>query len=335
MAKKWQTGANFGWQGVRLQVPENWNLGRMDGNEKSGYARLDDSEIVRAEVEWRQLRDGQNKAVAPLIDRYVETLEKKAKKAGTPFTVERRARFLKDKRWLEGYDYETFIWEADYRAYNLARLCSRCGRVVLLRVLGHLDEDLSELAEMVFSTLEDHPREGEGVFWSVYGLSFFMPEEYKLTSQELKSGHIQLNFEHDKHTCRIQRLSLAKMLLKGTTLARWYPRFFTKQLKDFKYDVNTEDVEGHQGLRIDGRPRSRWRQLLRPLPLVNPRPRLFMHGRVWYCADSDKICIVDHLYRKERDRGDLTQVVSHGYLCHQKQAEADARGDVELAADAQ
>ena len=48
MADRGVEWADFGWQGVCLRVPDEWNLGKVDGDAKSGYARLDDSEIVRA-----------------------------------------------------------------------------------------------------------------------------------------------------------------------------------------------------------------------------------------------------------------------------------------------
>ena len=44
---------DFGWQGIRLRVPSEWELGRGDGDMSSGYARLADARMVRAEVEWR------------------------------------------------------------------------------------------------------------------------------------------------------------------------------------------------------------------------------------------------------------------------------------------
>ena len=53
---------DFGWQGIRLRVPSEWELGRVDGDMSSGYARLDDARMVRAEVEWRAA--SQNTATA-------------------------------------------------------------------------------------------------------------------------------------------------------------------------------------------------------------------------------------------------------------------------------
>ena len=336
MARQQTEWVDFGWQGISLQIPEDWNLGKVDGNYKSGYARLDDAEIVRAEVEWREGRKQSRgvPALTQLVDRYIENLEKKAQKTDTPFAVERRAKFLKDKKWLEDCDYETFTWEADYRAYNLARTCPSCGRIVLLRVLGRLDEKLDDLVQAIFPTLHDHPRDDQ-VFWSVYGLRFLMPAGFTLNEHELKSGHIQLTFEQGKEICRVQRLSLARMLLKDTQLKDWYPVFFKKQLRDLNIEVFEQEVCGHEGLRVAGKPRSRMLQLLKPLPLINPRPRQYLDNRVWHCGDADKICIVDHLYRKKTEPEGLAQRVSDGYICHQEQAEVESRGHAELAAGSQ
>lgn len=332
MAKAEPAFSLFGWQGITLQVPADWNLGRVDGNYQSGYARLDDAQIVRAEVEWREGAKRQL-AIEELVDRYVGGLKKKAEKSGLPFALTRRARFLRDKRWLEGSEYELFIWEADYRAYNLARCCPHCGRIVLLRVLTQLQEKAEDLVEGVISSLGDHAREGQ-ICWSIYGLRFQLPEDFKLSGQELKSGHLQLSFAKDRQVCRVHRLSLAHLLLKDATLADWYQGFFHKQLRDFKIAVEEIPLRGHPGLRVRGQPRSRWLQLVRPLPFLNPRPRQFQDSRIWRCEAADKICIIDHLYRKREEGEDLPLRLSDGYFCHQD-SQTESPGHAQLPAGAQ
>ncbi len=332
MAKTDPQWTLFGWQGITLQVPADWNLGRVDGDYKSGYARLDDDQIVRAEVEWREGKKRQL-PIEQLVDRYVAGLEKKAKKSDLPFAVTRRARFLKDKRWLEGSEYELFVWEADYRTYNLARCCPECGRIVLLRVLTRLQEKAEDLVEGVIKSLDDHAHEGQ-VRWSLYGLHFQLPADFKLSSQELKSGHLQLSFAKDRQVCRVHRVSLAHLLLKDTGMADWYEGFFRKHLRDFKVAVEEAPVRGHPGLRVRGQPRSRWLQLIRPLPFLNPRPRQFQDSRVWYCEAADKICIIDHLYRKREEGDDLPLRLSDGYFCHQD-SQTEPPGHAQLPASAQ
>lgn len=324
---------DFGWQGLRLSVPADWNLGRVDGDAEKGYARLDDAEIVRAEVEWRKLKGREvSVPLGELVDRYLEGLRKKADKAGARFEVQRRARILKKKQWLEGFDYELFTWDADFSAYNLALRFVATQRVVLLRVLAHRGEELGDVIERIFRSLRDEADAAQ-YLWCVYGLRFFMSAEYALAGHELKSGHIQLRFEQGRKECRVHRLSMARLLLKGSALENWYPAFFKKQLRDFQTEITTEAVEGHSGLRLVGRPRSRWRQLLRPLPFVNPRPRLFLDARVWHRQDLDKIGIVEHLYRKRDGASDLVDTVVHGHFI--EEAEAKQGSDAGVATDAQ
>ena len=130
---------DFGWQGLRLRVPTDWSLGRVDGDAEKGYARLDDAEIVRAEIEWRKLKGREvGVPLSDLVDRYLEGLKKKADKAGAGFEVQRRARFLREKQWLDGYDYELFTWDADFRAFNLALRFVSTQRVILLRILTYI-----------------------------------------------------------------------------------------------------------------------------------------------------------------------------------------------------
>lgn len=331
------------WQGVRLAVPADWELGRVDGDGSSGYARLDDANMVRAEVEWRAApARGARRPVADLVDRYIEQLEKKAGKSDLEFSVQRQAKFLKDKRWLEGSEYETFIWEADYRAYNLARACPECHRIILLRVLTKVGDNAEALVNRIMPTLEDHPHEDHGgrTLWSLYGMRFLSPAGYDLTEHELKSGHIRLTFEKDRgrQIVRVHRLSMAQMLLKERTLQEWFPSFFHKDLKDFRSTVSADPagLRGHEGIRVEGSPRSRWRQILRPLPLVNPRPRRWLSGAAWHCPQQNRICVVEHLVRKQAEQDDdvLEDLIS-GYVCHAQDAAPDARSDDELPAGTQ
>ena len=331
----------FGWQGIRLSVPEDWELGRVDGDAASGYARLDDSEMVRAEIEWRDApARGARRPVEDLVDRYIATLEKKAAKSGVDFRVQRQAKFLRDKTWLEGSEYEAFIWEADYKAYNVARACPDCHRVILARVLAKPGENAEALVNRVLPSLEDHPRpeDGDGLFWSVYGLTCRTPPGFALTESDLKSGHIRLTFEADRgaRSVRVHRLSMAQMLLRDQALADWYPDFFHKSLRDVRHEIAGHEWRGHEGVRLRGRPRSRWRQILRPLPMVNPRPRRYLDGGAWHCPEQNRICVVEVLAKRREDLdGGVLEELIDGYVCHPQETPPHPRGDAELPPGAQ
>lgn len=156
-----------------------------------------------------------------------------------------------------------------------------------------------------------------------------------MREHKLKSGHIELSFERGKEELRVHRLSMAQMLLRGTDLTEWYGRFFKKQLRDFKYESSPAAMGTMDGIAVEGRPRSRWRQILRPLPLINPRPRRYLEGRIWHSTTTNKICAVEHLFAKKGTGDGLAQRVADGYFELEEGSQAEPRGDAGLAADPQ
>lgn len=312
----------FGWQGLCLRTPDDWNLGRVDGGPDTGYVRLDDAEIVRAEIEWRTAKRGVHQPLDALVERYLESLRKKASKAGLEFQVKHESRFLGDRAFLEGREYQAFTWTADYQARNLA-LRTHPDRIVLVRLLSRVGEPDDGLAAQLLPTLQD--QRGQAVWdWAVFGMRFAMPSQFKLESNELRSGHIKLTFESGRELCRVERLSMARMLLGDQDLAAWYPVFFAKQLRELIIDIQPAQVHGHPALRVTGRPRSRFRQLMRPLPWISPRPRVYTDALVWHCAPANKICVVEHQFRRRDQAGDMTERIADGYVCHEEAATPDA-----------
>ncbi|MBT7065723.1 MAG: hypothetical protein HN919_05440 [Verrucomicrobia bacterium] len=209
-----------------------------------------------------------------------------------------------------------------------------------MRVLAPVGENAEAVVNDVLPSVEDHPREADGdrTFWSVYGMRFLTPLDFQLSEYELKSGHIRLTFTKDggNRTLRIHRLSMAQMLLRDDDLAAWYPSFFRKDLRDFIFTVHPADARSHAGLLVQGQPRSRWRQILRPLPLVNPRPRRYLQGAVWHCPEQNRICVVEHLSKKRSEgEDDFLEELIDGYVCHAEKTTSDARRDDEFAAGTQ
>ena len=320
----------FGWHGLTFQVPVAWNLGKVSGDFKSGYVRLDDAEIVRVEVEWREGKGAL--PISVIVDRYISALQEKAKKNNAMLEVTRGADFLDGG--IEGADFELFMWEADYRAYNIAWRCETCGRIVLLRVLSKLKEKMSDVAAAVMRSLQDHTSDDKDV-WSIYDLRCRVPTEFNLEEYTLKSGHIGLTLERGREILQVHRASLANVLLKNKSLEGWFLEFFRKSLKNLDYVCEEKDIIGHQGIVLTGTPRSRWRQFLMPLPFVYRRPRQFLDGRAWYCPDSNKIYAVLYLYRKRGEGGDVAEVMSREVVCHETEGSYQPGGDAELKAGTQ
>lgn len=327
MSQKDPNWYTFGWHGITFEVPKEWNLGKLSGDLRtgnSGYLRLDDAEIARVEVEWRASKRGEP-PVSRFVDKYIQNIEKKAKKRGVDIKVHRKARFLKDKAFLEDKDYDTFMWEADYRAYNLTWRCRTCHRVVLIRVLAKMEENLSALASKVMASLQDHVEDGR-VFWGVYDLACTVPEGYILEEHSLKSGLLGLTFEGRNRSLRVECISLAEMALRNVSLTEWFDSFYRKALRDIVCSSEETEISGHQGLRVIGTPKSRWKQVFRPVPFVRKRPRRFLDAQAWHCPESNKILVVQAFSKK---RGDLSSEVVE-VICHGKET-SHSRGDAEIA----
>jgi hypothetical protein len=75
-------------------------------------------------------------------------------------------------------------------------------------------------------------------------------------------------------------------------------------------DYETDSAEsGDLKLNIHGRPKSRWRGLLQPLPFWNMRPRQFLTGRLWTDFDANKIFAVQGFWKKQEEAPDVEACV--------------------------
>ena len=77
----------FRWHGVGLEIPTEWNPGKLVGDRKSGNVRLDDQLMPRVELEWKEARGDDR--VGLIVDRYVEGLAKGAQKNNQKLQVDR------------------------------------------------------------------------------------------------------------------------------------------------------------------------------------------------------------------------------------------------------
>ena len=47
----------FGWQGVSMELPANWELGGLSGDYNNGYVRMDDEDMPRMELKWSKSKE--------------------------------------------------------------------------------------------------------------------------------------------------------------------------------------------------------------------------------------------------------------------------------------
>ncbi len=310
----YKTWVPFAWHGVSMTVPSEWNPGKITGDEKSGSVRLDDSQMVRLELEWKEARG--DKRVTQIIDRYVDGLAQNAKKEKRSLQVNRNVQ-LSGLENLQLESPEYFVWESGNTIHTLAGYSSETDRLLFIRVMTRPEEDPLQSLEILFGAISDTSAESARS-WAIYDLICQAPANYNLESYELKSGHIKLLFASANNTVRFDRLSLAEVLLQNSTLGDWFREFFSKEIRHIEVNIDDQDTQAHEGIEITGKPKSRWRGLLQPLPFWNVRPRRDVSGRAWVCPESNKIYCVQASWKKAEEAPDI-QNCCDSVTCHVKE----------------
>lgn len=296
---KWKL---FAWQGVQLEVPRDWSLGAVTGDERKGHFRLDDEEVVRLEARWERGRARTD--LEPVVERHIEALRRVAKKQNAPFHAERGIRI----GLPPDVDATCFEWRSDYKAYNLLTFCPECKRITLVRVMAKSGERLQPVAARIFGSLRDHG-DDSGTPWAVYGLRLTAPESFRLESNALNLKRIELIFRSGAEEAAAARFNLAEMQLRDRPLGQWFVETYEKDLRRYRsLETETEEYRGHAAMRFWARPRSRglFSLLARPMFLV---------GRAWSCSQEDKIYMARRLAR--RDRLEEFDPFCDSVLCHE------------------
>ena len=268
----------FGWQGISLTVPENWELVFTQGSYQSGYVRLADEESVRMEVRWQAARGPGTPADA--VDAHLARLKKDARKKGSAFDVQRELNLASPA----GKTAECYRWTADNQALAMVSRCSACNRIVHVQLLGEPHEGLKALARTVFGSLRDHPEDGV-LAWDFFDLRFRSPAALPLFKSSLQTGCIRMTFSRRLTRLEFVRLSLAQVLLAGKPLRGWFDGFYALPMKRRSYRLKEARIKGHPGVELEGQP---W-LFCDPLRMAG-RPRV-TRAACWHCEESNRILI--------------------------------------------
>ena len=268
----------FGWQGLSLSVPENWELVFTQGSYQSGYVRLADEESVRMELRWLAARGPSTPSTA--VDAHLSKLKKAARKKGVAFDVQRDLRLASPA----GKTSECYRWTADHQALAMVSRCGQCSRIVHVQLLGAPHEGLKALARTVFGSLRDHP-EDTTMPWEFFDLRFRSPVGLPLFKSVLQTGCIRMTFSRRLTRLEFVRLSLAQVLLTGKGLRTWFDGFYGLPMKRRSYRLKEARIKGHAGVELEGAP---W-FFCNPLRLAG-RARL-TRAACWHCEETNRILI--------------------------------------------
>lgn len=267
----------LGWQGITLDVPEDWCPGSIEGDNASGYLRVEDETRVRAELRWETM-GRKTASAAHLVDEYLRQTRRKLPR-GAPEPVVERGRAVKE---LGTLDHEAFTWRGGFNAHSLLLVAPEARRVVHLRVPFEEGDDHKALARRLFGSVRVAPPNGAAE-WAVFGLRFELPAAWRLEHCSLRTGLLQFVFKAGSDELEVVRQGLAAITLQKSSLEQWLRGQFARSLRGFRCTVRSGHYREHEAVRGSGE------LSLRARPLAVFRPRRYATVLAWHCQEADKL----------------------------------------------
>jgi hypothetical protein len=296
----------FGWQGLSATMPAHWNLSSFSGASTKGQLRIDDEEGPRLELRWETPKG--NVDLDKSIEKFLQGMEREAKKRRTDFKVAQNPQIVDNKRKRK-QKLVNFGWtgdkeEAVAHGWGVAWQCGDCGRVVVAHLMGRGTErsgKVQRLAGEVLSSLECHGNGGWQT-WSLFNCRIEIPEEFGLDRAKLMTGRIDMEWVRARkpgifsslgrdERITLSRWSLASVLLQRQTLQEWAENNLKRGDKHWSYSDWEETTVGEvpaltsEGVLRDLRLRLRGRLI----DLVLRRPTRGARMLVWHNETDNKI----------------------------------------------
>lgn len=234
---------DFGWAGIKLEIPSNWELSGLSGDEKKGYLRLDDETTPRLELKWSESKQ-KKPDLHRVLDDYFKLIRKNFKRKEAKLHIQRNVNLIKDESFLEGRDAVFFSWKGNYRASGVICHCHTCKRITIVQVMGHLKENLRSTTVRILSSLHDHPA-GPTPLWTAYQLNVEVPRRYRLEKHQFLSGYLLLSFVDGSRKLSIERYGLADITLKESDLESWFRTKYNKAIRGYGFEM--ESVRSDEG----------------------------------------------------------------------------------------
>lgn len=310
----------FGWAGIQLEIPTDWEISGISGDEKNGYMRMDDQEMPRLELKWAKTRKKKPDLHATL-DEYFKLVRKNYKRAGT-VSFRRNVTLIKDEDFLEGSNYLGFSWKGSIRANGLIVHTPGTKRITIVQVMGRVKENWRPIVHRIFRSISDK-EDPEHKVWSAYGLRLAVPANYKLESQKLLSGYLLFAFSRGKtRKISVERYGPAEVLLNeynsdDKQLETWFRARYAKAIRGYGFEVTPEEEHGDERITFVGQQTRFYDSVpLSPVLILDKlkkRTRLVFY--MWRCHHTNRIYVVQSIGRSDVSEK-LGKEVADSIHCH-------------------
>ncbi len=302
----------IGWRGMSVRVPEEWTLGAVGGDKKSGYLRVDDETMPRVQVKWSRGHINLEKKRDEYIKRLTKRGRFRRRATGLQVTTDARvvSRRSKPKKELVGYG-----WRGPQCGMGVLWNCEVCDRAVIAQVSWAPKEEGRELATAVLESLEDHGTEGWQV-WGMDGLAFLAPEEYELGGWRRMTRYLEVSLAKDAASLKVARWGMVPLVLEGRPVKDWWEEE-NRRRRDVRWSAEEEEVKGHEGVRAWGERRRLGGRLRRVAARAVRREAVDQfEAYAWHCPESNRLYMVESVHGRG---GEMARGVVDSVSCHEEE----------------
>ena len=290
----------FGWAGIVTELPEEWEISGLSGDQKEGYLRLEDEFMPRLELKWSVAKSKRrNPDLHAVLDDYFKIIRKTYKKTKKDLHIKRNVSLIKDTDFLDGYDLVFFTWKGEIQANGLIFFCPETRRITLIQVMGKPKQNVRTITEQIFTSVEIEPN-NQKFLWTAYNLHVEVPKDYRLEKHQLLSGYLLFSFINPgsltdrKRRLSIERYGLADILLKDQTLEDWFRTKYKKAIRGFGFQIESRDQDEAEYLILNGEETRVTDNIpIHSVQLANQikkRKRFIAHIR--HCYKSNRIYVI-------------------------------------------
>jgi hypothetical protein len=308
---QWTT---LGWGGITLELPEDWELSGLSGDDKSGYLRLEDAEMPRLELKWSESKQ-KKPDLQRVLDDYFKLVRKNYKRKDTNLHIQRNVNLIKDPQFFEDREVAFFNWKGEFRASGVIFHCHTCKRITIVQVMGHLKENIRDTASRIFSSVQDHPA-GQATLWGAYQLNAEVPRRYRLDKHKLLSGYLLFSFVDGSRKVSIERYGVADVTLKEQDLESWFRARYAKAIRGYGFSIESSNGDADERLTLIGEEtRIIDRVPLAPALVIDKVMRRKTFAvYLWRCHHSNRIYVVQAIAKQDAAR--TAEEIAASIRCH-------------------
>lgn len=194
----------LGWQGFRLEHPDDWVPVAVSGTRREGYVRVASPERKALQIRWQT---SPNADLGSALSRYERLLAGDARRRKQEFRLER----------ADASDQLTYRWIG--AGQGRGALFPRGGRIFFLEAIGGRGDSLLPMFRRCLQGFAC--AEGGGELWEILGLRLTLPAGIRLTRHSFQAGKTRLAFQWGRSALDCIRWGFAEQILERYSLTDW------------------------------------------------------------------------------------------------------------------